>query len=99
MTEILQKYIPDAAVLPAFELIKSHHVHLKIVNEKVTRHRDYRTLYNGQHQITVKVTLNKYRFLMTLMHEIAHLEAFTNYGNRIKPHGKEWKHTYRVLMV
>jgi len=99
MTEILQKYIPDAAVVPAFELIKSHGVYLKIVNERVTRHGDYRRLPNGQHQITVNATLNKYRFLMTLVHEIAHLEAFTNYGTRIKPHGKEWKHTFRLLMV
>lgn len=99
MTEILQKYIPDAAVVPAFELIKSHGVYLKIVNERVTRHGDYRRLPNGQHQITVNATLNKYRFLMTLVHEIAHLEAFTNYGIRIKPHGKEWKHTFRLLMV
>lgn len=99
MTEILQKYIPDAAVVPAFELIKSHGVYLKIVNERVTRHGDYRRLPNGQHQITVNATLNKYRFLMTLVHEIAHLEAFTKYGTRIKPHGKEWKHTFRVLMV
>lgn len=99
MTEILLKYIPDAAVAPAFELIKSHQVYLKIVNERVTRHGDYRRLPNGQHQITVNATLNKYRFLMTLVHEIAHLEAFSKFGSRIKPHGKEWKHTFQILMV
>ena len=75
MTEILEKYIPQASVAPAFELIKTHNVHLKIVNERVTRHGDYRNLPNGQHQITVNASLNKYRFLITLVHEIAHLEA------------------------
>lgn len=99
MTEILEKYIPQAAVFPVMELIKSHNVHLKIVNERVTRHGDYRKLQNGQHQITVNASLNKYRFLITLIHEIAHLEAFQRFGRLIKPHGLEWKRTFQVFML
>lgn len=99
MTEILEKYIPQASVAPAFNLIKTHNVHLKIVNQRVTRHGDYRKLSNGQHQITVNTSLNKYRFLITLIHEIAHLEAFERYGRLIKPHGIEWKRTFQILML
>ena len=99
MQETLSKYIPQAAVSPVFELIKAHHVHLKIVNERVTRHGDYRKMPDGQHQITVNANLNPYRFLMTLVHEVAHLVAFQKYGRAIKPHGKEWKFTYQTLML
>ncbi|MFC7356610.1 SprT-like domain-containing protein [Jejudonia soesokkakensis] len=99
MTETLSKYIPTAAVELVFELIKTNNVHLKIVNERVTRHGDYRKLTNGQHQITVNASLNQYRFLMTLVHEIAHLVAFTKYGRNIKPHGIEWKQTFTLLML
>lgn len=99
MVETLKKYIPERAASPVFALIKEHAVYLKIVNERVTRHGDYRRLPNGQHQITVNVSLNKYRFLVTLIHEIAHLVAFEKYGRRIKPHGFEWKHTFQHLMV
>lgn len=99
MTEILSKYIPFPAVEPIIDLIKTNHVHLKIVNERVTRHGDYRKNPNGQHQITVNVSLNKYRFLMTLVHEIAHLVAFEKFGRNIKPHGIEWKVTFQQLMV
>lgn len=99
MVEILEKYIPERAVQPAFELIKTHGVYLKIVNERITRHGDYRRMPDGQHQITVNVSLNKYRFLMTLIHEIAHLVAFEKYGRFIKPHGKEWKQTFQLLML
>ncbi len=99
MTGILEKYIPQASVQPVIELIKSHKVHLKIVNERVTRHGDYRKMANGQHRITVNSTLNKYRFLITLVHEIAHLDAFMKYGTTIKPHGPEWKHTFQILML
>ena len=74
-------------------------MHLKIVNERVTRHGDYRKMPGGGHQITVNSNLNKYRFLITLIHEIAHLVAFKKYGNRIKPHGTEWKYTFQKLML
>ncbi len=99
MEAILEKYLPENAVIPCFELIKQFGVHLKIVNERVTRHGDYRRMPNGQHQITVNATLNKYRFLITLVHEIAHLVAFEKFGRSIKPHGKEWKRTFQHLMI
>ena len=81
------------------DLIRENGVHLKIVNHRVTRHGDYRRLPNGQHMITVNATLNKYRFLITLVHEIAHLVAFERFGRFIKPHGLEWKRTFQELMV
>lgn len=96
---ILQKYLPERAVSSCLELIQRSGVHLKIVNERVTRHGDYRRMPDGKHQITVNATLNKYRFLITLVHEIAHLVAFEKYGRRIKPHGLEWKRTFQYLML
>ncbi len=95
----MSKYLPERAVEPCFELIKMYGVHLKIVNHRVTRHGDYRKLPQGEHQITVNASLNKYRFLITLVHEIAHLVAFESYGRFIKPHGVEWKQTFQRLML
>jgi hypothetical protein len=98
MQQVLAKYLPERAVQPLFQLIENHAIHLKIVNERKTRHGDYRQM--GQvHQITINANLNKYRFLITLVHEIAHLIAFQKYGRFIKPHGKEWKHTFQQLML
>lgn len=99
MREILERYIPERAVSPVFEMIKANNVHLKIVNERKTRHGDYRRMPNGAQQITVNANLNKYRFLITLIHEIAHLLAFEKFGRQIKPHGQEWKFTFRELML
>ena len=98
MVEILEKYLPAAALQSCFDLIKSQNVHLKIVNKRKTRHGDYRQLPNGSHVITVNATENNYRFLITLIHEIAHLVAFQRYDLRIKPHGVEWKQTFIELM-
>lgn len=99
MSETLAKYLPEHAVKPVFELIVQNQVHLKIVNERVTRHGDYRKAINGKHEITVNANLNKYRFLVTLIHEISHLVAFEKFGSRIKPHGTEWKYSFQLLMV
>lgn len=99
MKHIIEPYLPEHSVDTVFEMIKTYGVHLKIVNERITRHGDYRRDTNGYHQITVNSSLNKYRFLITLIHEIAHLAAFEKYGRNIKPHGVEWKSTFQRLMV
>jgi len=99
MSEVLSKYLPEQSVHFCFELIKSNNVHLKIVNERQTRHGDYRRAIGGKHEITVNANLNKYRFLITLVHEISHLVAYEKYGRFIKPHGNEWKITFQRLMV
>lgn len=99
MNETLSKYIPENAVKPVFDLIVANQVHLKIVNQRVTRHGDYRRGKNGKHEITVNANLNKYKFLITLIHEISHLVAFEKFGRTIKPHGDEWKYSFQRLMV
>ena len=99
MDEVLKKYLPERAVEPCLILIRESGVNLKIVNNRVTRHGDYRKLPTGLHQITINASLNKYRFLITLIHEIAHLMAFEKFGRRIKPHGIEWKETFQYLML
>jgi hypothetical protein len=99
LSETLSKYLPEHSVKPVFELIVANQVHLKIVNERVTRHGDYRKGLSGKHEITVNASLNKYKFLITLVHEISHLVAFEKFGRNIKPHGNEWKYSFQRLMI
>ena len=99
MLDILGRYVPEAALMYCYEQIKRYGVNLKIVNERLSRHGDYRKLPDGGHLITVNAGPNPYRFLITLIHELAHLVAFIEYGHRIRPHGKEWKQTFKLLML
>ncbi|WP_228852382.1 SprT-like domain-containing protein [Aegicerativicinus sediminis] len=99
MKEGLSKYLPTNSVEMVLELLNHDRLELKIKNERRTRHGDYRRLPNGKHQISINNSLNPYRFLITLIHEIAHFEAYSKYGRQIKPHGIEWKHTFKILML
>ena len=99
MQKALEESIPVASRKPVAELIALSQASIKVVRERKTRHGDYRKMPDGTHQITINGNLNPYRFLITLIHELAHLLAFKKYGSTIKPHGKEWKHTFQQLML
>ena len=99
MQDRLQNYIPQQAISKLHTLLEHDSLVIKVKNERKTKHGDYRPLPNGKHQITINANLNPYRFLMTLIHEIAHFEAFKTYGHAIKPHGIEWKRTFQYLML
>ena len=99
MTDLIAHYIPDRSLSYVQELLKQDGLVVKIKSERKTRHGDYRRLSNGRHQITINSNLNPYRFLITLIHEIAHFEVYNTFGTQIKPHGKEWKQQFQQLML
>lgn len=99
MVDTLQDFIPKAAYEQVTQLLLHDNLVVKIKKERKTRHGDYRRLPNGKHQITINSNLNTYRFLITLIHEIAHFEAYNIYGKTIKPHGPEWKSVFQHLML
>ena len=96
---ILEKYLPGSSVDIIYDWLRKYNIHLKVSRKRSTKLGDYRPPQRGKgHQITVNYDLNQYAFLITLVHEIAHLVVFENHGNRVKAHGKEWKESYRELM-
>ncbi|MEE4258833.1 MAG: SprT-like domain-containing protein [Bacteroidales bacterium] len=97
--KILNNYLPAAAVEMVFDQIKSKNVHLKISRNRKTKFGDYRPpVYHSNHRISVNHNLNPYAFLITFIHEYAHLLVFEKFKNRVLPHGKEWKRIYQLLI-
>lgn len=97
--QILSAYLPSEAVDIVFNRIKSKNIHLKITRNRKSKFGDYRPpVYHENHRISINHDLNPYAFLITFIHEFAHLLVFETYKNRVSPHGKEWKKTYKYLM-
>lgn len=49
--------------------------------------------------ISINNDLNKYSFLITLTHELAHAFVYKQYSNKVLPHGKEWKKTFKSMLI
>ncbi|MCM2301751.1 MAG: SprT-like domain-containing protein [Flavobacteriaceae bacterium] len=98
MNNALQNYIPAASLPQINELLRQHSFTLKIVKQRITKHGDFRRLPDGNYQISLNNNLNKFQFLITLLHEMAHFIVFTN-NPKSKPHGKEWKSTFKHLTL
>ncbi|WP_411896050.1 SprT-like domain-containing protein [Winogradskyella sp. A2] len=99
MQKTLFDYIPEDATNMVQIILANDNLVVKVKNERKTKHGDYKELPRGKHQITINSNLNPYRFLITLIHEIAHFEAYNKFGRNIRPHGKEWKYTFQHLML
>jgi len=95
----LRSYLPENSFEQVVYFLQHYKVHLTITRQRESVLGDYRNAVNGKnHRISVNGNLNKFSFLITLLHELAHLLAFENHGNRIQAHGKEWKFVYSSLL-
>ncbi len=95
-TQILSKYLPQNSVNEVVKKIKTDAILLKITPKRKTVLGNYRPPHrqNG-HQITINADLNPYAFLLTLIHEFAHLETWKKHQNTVRPHGEEWAEMFR----
>ncbi|MGN6437492.1 MAG: SprT-like domain-containing protein [Agriterribacter sp.] len=95
----LHSFLPPGAYDKVMQYLQQFKVHLTITRERKSVLGDYRFAVNGKnHRISVNGNLNTYAFLITLLHELAHLVAFVRFGNHIASHGKEWKLTYGEIL-
>lgn len=97
--EYLNNYLPGGASEKLLEYLHRYKVHLTITRSRKSILGDYRhATGSDNHRISVNGSLNKYAFLITLIHELGHLITYQQYGNRVNAHGKEWKLAYRGVL-
>ena len=92
-------FVPKTSIPYIEKLLIDKKIIFLLKNKRKTKHGDFRITKDKKTLITLNKTKNKYQFLITLLHEIAHYETYIKYQNTVKPHGIEWKNNFRLLML
>jgi hypothetical protein len=96
----LQDYLPPGTYDAVLAYLRQYKVHLTVARERKSILGDYRhSTHHANHRISVNGNLNTYSFLITLLHELAHLLTFEQYGNKVLAHGREWKMIYAKMLA
>ncbi len=94
----LQAHLPRRAWPVVEQWLRRNPVQVRISPPRSTKLGDYRVANRTQgHRISVNEDLNRYAFLVVLVHEFAHYATFQKF-RRHAPHGAEWKTEYKRLM-
>lgn len=96
----LNRYLPEGAYQLVLPSILEHPLHLRITRPRRSKLGDFRSeSRKGPHRISINGDLHPYSFLITLVHELAHLYNWVEHGRKAKAHGPEWKQHYRTLLM
>jgi SprT protein len=96
----LQDYLPPGTYEAVLGYLREYKVHLTVARERKSILGDYRhRTHQDNHRISVNGNLNTYSFLITLLHELAHLLTFEQFGNKVLAHGREWKTIYSKVLA
>ncbi|MFY0643937.1 MAG: SprT-like domain-containing protein [Bacteroidia bacterium] len=79
------------------EYLNKHECELILCKPRRSKLGDF-SVRGKQKRIKINRNLNQFRFMLTLIHEIAHLKTHYELGWKCKPHGEEWKDNYRLLL-
>lgn len=97
--KILETYLPPKAAPLISRWIDYFVCEFKVSRNRNSKFGDYRHPFGGQgHRISVNYDLNPYAFLVTTVHEFAHLHTWNEHKNKVKPHGTEWKANFKRMM-
>jgi hypothetical protein len=99
LRSIFQSHLPPAAITYCIGLWQSNPFHFRVLHPRTSKLGDFRYRKDRKVQtITINADLNPFQFLLTYIHEVAHLHAFLRFGTDHSPHGQEWKREFQNLI-
>lgn len=98
--DTLSRFVPAHFAPYLTDCILNANIQFKIVPGRKTKLGDFRTSpLQKKPIITVNGDLNPYSFLITSLHELAHLDTYRKHGWRVAAHGAEWKAAFRDRLL
>src|SRR5690242_11741936 len=99
LSKTIRPFVPEEATGIVARWIDDYKIALTITPSRKSVFGDYRWPQQGKgHRISINGDLNQYAFLITFVHEMAHLTSWEKYRNTVSSHGKEWKIEFKILM-
>ena len=97
---VFQRFVPINAAQYCLDLYQRHGFEFKIKKSRKTKYGDYKFKpTEKKHIITINNDLNHYAFLITYLHEVAHLITYQKHRDKVNPHGKEWKNAFKIVIL
>lgn len=92
--------MPENAVHYCLDLWLAMPFHFKVTRTRNSKLGDYRhDRRTASHSISINHELNPYSFVITYIHEVAHLLTTTRKQGKVAPHGVEWQANFKELML
>ena len=100
MENTLIQHLPANSIEYCIDLSKQYNFELSLSFDRKSKFGHYKYWpQTKSHTISINRGLSQPLFLITFIHELAHLDVMLNYGRKVKPHGQEWKNTFRSLLA
>jgi hypothetical protein len=98
LVQMLQGRVPEPSLAYCLQLWADTPFRFKLRKSRQTKVGDFSCRPGAVPQITVNDDLHPYTFLITYIHEVAHLHVYRVFGHRVEAHGAEWKKRFQQLM-
>lgn len=97
----LIQFLPEGTFPFVAPYFSQHKVQLTVKQERKNVLGDYinPTPKTPYHRISINGNLNPYSFLVTLLHELAHLTTYIKYKHSVSAHGSEWKNEFKIILT
>ncbi|MCY7351097.1 MAG: sprT domain-containing protein [Cytophagaceae bacterium] len=100
-----EEHVPTAAVAYCHTLWQHHAFAFLVTRPRRTRLGTHCFHPLSGHRVTINTNLNPFAFLITYLHEVAHVltvrDAQRNFPGRrrVLPHGRQWKAHFQTLLL
>ncbi len=97
LSSLLEKQVPPGSLKYCLQLWQENPFQFTLRHSRVTKLGDFSCRPGQSPRITVNADSHPYVFLLTYVHEVAHLRVHSRLGWKAAPHGREWKDAFRAL--
>ena len=96
---ILEKHLPPTAIAYGFQLWQGQPFDFRLRKKRISKVGDFSFRPGKVPRITINQDSHPFLFLITYVHEVAHLMVHQRHGWKTESHGCEWKEMFRQLMA